>query len=708
MLSNTTAKLQNQQLSFNFSDPADQQRQKQQQQQQEKRADAIKKVLDSISKKLTPLKEIAKPTDDKSRMFRTGEAVGGIRKRVQGVKDVFKTDRADKDKNLFQVGGGALKRQVETFTSIVFGDLIAQFQVLKDVVKGIRDYARYTINTIKDIGKFVTNVVRIGKNLKAFNRLRRMRRMKSKKSQNALTGDQLSLAYGEDGAESGAVVVKKKKTSNIKGEEQQREGSLWRKAVIFYLRSINKKLKKLLKMGGIGGKDGGGGFFSNLFKGLMNNILPIVSVLGGGYLASKLMRAKLRMAGLGIAGKPLRSNALRKTKAGRFARRFRPGRRSRNASRLNKMNPFAKTSRDRLNRMKNARKKPGLISRLTKGAKSGISSVGTKIGSKIPSAATIASKIPSAARVGAALAPAGAALGGVGRGLGTAARVGGRVLAPAAGLASVGMGAYRGVESIKGLITGEMDAGQALANFVAGVGLVSPGDLDARAAKSASQEGVLAVRDLTNAVTSGDVFKQPLYTTLTGGAKNVTKEQTMKAVPKRKLKFYNAWKDDLPDWYKPSMVPDAWVDGTRKTPITWDDVKKHIKILSAIHAGKIKPGTREVPKRKWYEKFFKPMLPKQQTEKISSKLQETPTRTVVTQALQGKTTDLEQQIRKQNVADLLASSGGTNIINSNNTVVSGGVGPGGEGFGTLSDPVRNYDTSYSTLLQKSMVNPMST
>ena len=100
------------------------------------------------------------------------------------------------------------------------------------------------------------------------------------------------------------------------------------------------------------------------------------------------------------------------------------------------------------------------------------------------------------------------------------------------------------------------------------------------------------------------------------------------------------------------------------------------------------------------------MLSKQQTEKISSKLQETPTRTAGTEALQGKTADLEQQIRKQNVADMSASSGGTNIINSNNTVVSGGGG-GGEGFGTLSDPVRNYDTSYTTLLQKSMVNPMS-
>lgn len=693
MLSNTTAKLQNQQLSFNFSDPADQQRQKQQQQQQQKRADDIKKVLESISKKLTPLKEIVKPSAGASRLFRTGEAVGGIRKKVQGVKDVFKTDRADEDKNLFQVGGGALKRQVETFTSIVFGDLIAQFQVLKDVVKGIRDYARYTINTIKDVGKLLTKLPFIGKKLKAFKdkAVSKVPFLKSKKSQSGLTGDQLSLAYGEDGAESGAVVVKKKKTSNIKGEEQQREGSLWRKAVIFYLRSINKNLKKLLKMGGIGGKgDKGGGIFSSLLGGLLGRFLPIGAILGGtGLLASKLLRGGARAAGLGVVGKPLRSNALRKTKAGRFARRFRPGRRSRKASRLSKMNPFAKTSRDRLSRMKNAGKKPGLISRLATRAKSGISSVGTKIGSKIPTAATIASKIPTAARVGAALAPAGAALGGVGRGLGTAAKVGGRVLAPVAGAASLGMGAYRGLESIKGLATGEMDAGQALANVVAGVGLVSPGDLDARAAKSASQEGVLAVRDLTNAVTSGDVFKQPLYTTLTGGAKNVTKEQTMKAVPKRKLKFYNSWKDDLPDWYKPSMVPNSWVDGTRKSPITEEDVKKHIKILSAIHARRDK------------------MLSKQQTESISSKLQETPTRTVVTQALQGKTTDLEQQIRKQNVADMSASSGGTNIINSNNTVVSGGVGPGGEGFGTLSDPVRNYDTSYTTLLQKSMVNPMS-
>jgi hypothetical protein len=720
MLSDTTTKLKNQQqMSFDFSE-AERQQQKQQTEKQNKYSEDFKKLLEKINKSLVPLKEIAKPTGGATRSFRAGQVVGGVRKRVQGVKDVFKTDRADKDKNLFQLGGGALKKQANTFIGIVFGDLLAQFDMLKNVVKTIGTYARATINTFKDAGRLLMKIPFISKRIKKIGeKIPFLKKMGGKKSGG--TDEQLSFDYaGGDGTGTTKKKKSKPSQSGIKGEEQQREGSLWRKAVIFYLRSINKKLKKLLKMGLGKGKDGG------LLGGLGGGLGGLLGQLAMMLMPGSLLRFAGRAAGLGIArrvlGAPLRAKRLRNSRFGRFARRFRPGKKP-------SWRPFSATSRDRLRRLKNS-KRPGLFGRMfgrkpvpagaaTKlplmqraglGVRGILAGAGTKAGGILnavkgsrfaaPLLALGAGGLGGLASKMPALGGVGRGLGTVGRGLGTAAKFGGRVLAPLAGAASLGMGAFRGAESIKGLLSGDMNTGQALANFVAGIGLVNPGDLNARKAKTLSGEGVLGVRDATNAIVSGRIFNQPLSASLSG-AKEETKEEkkTREASrdDKAKTRFMQAWKDDLPKWFKASMVPNSWVDGSRKRGVTEEEVTNHVNKIRKI--AKEKHNKTLSGMRTGAEKETSTVGAEQMSSGVAQ------VREQGTQALQNQT--LQEQIKDQSMKENLAG-GGTNIVNSNNTTVIGGGGGGGdEGFGSLSDPTRHADSSYTTLLQKSMVHPMA-
>lgn len=700
-------------MSFDFSE-AERQQQKQQTEKQNKYSEDFKKLLEKINKSLVPLKEIAKPTGGATRSFRAGQAVGGVRKRVQGVKDVFKTDRADKDKNLFQLGGGALKKQANTFIGIVFGDLLAQFDMLKNVVKTIGTYARATINTVKDAGRLLMKIPFISKRIKKIGeKIPFLKKMGGKKSGG--TDEQLSFDYaGGDGTGTTKKKRSKPSQSGIKGEEQQREGSLWRKAVIFYLRSINKKLKKLLKMGLGKGKDGGllGGAGGGGLGGLLGQLAMML-------MPGSLLRFAGRAAGLGIAGRvlgaPLRAKRLRNSRFGRFARRFRPGKKP-------SWRPFSATSRDRLRRLKNS-KRPGLLRRMfgrkpvPAGAATKLSLMqraGLGVRGILAGAGTKAGGILNAvkgSRFAAPLLALGAgglgglaskvpALGGVGRGLGTAAKFGGRALAPLAGAASVGMGAFRGAESIKGLLTGDMNTGQALANFVAGVGLANPGDLNARKAKTLTGGGVLGLRDTTNAIVSGRIFNQSLSASLTG-KKGETKEEkkTREAskIDQSKTRFVQTWKNELPKWFKASMVPNSWFDGSRKRGITEEDITNYVNKIRKIAKEKFNKTLSGM--RTGVEKETSTVSAEQMSTGVAQ------VREQGTQALQNQT--LQEQIKDQSMKENLAG-GGTNIVNSNNTTVIGGGGGGGdEGFGSLSDPTRHADSSYTTLLQKSMVHPMA-